>query len=235
MPCDFYASVSSISSVLPLCSKGPARQVGLVIDPTRSPMILVALAPFAAFLRCRGWTIHLVGLGRGALSWPGVSHELFASIVPFPLSLATTPPTTTSRDAYLGTPIPRLTGSDWDAAVGTLAGFDLVVSVENTFAHRLMGQLRDMKVETWALIGMIDAIGQSVEIVNACAAFEHAYQKIVVLNAKILRLCCALGFPAEKLRRWGEDEVGSNDDWSGCLPISLPANVVSNPSAFDRR
>jgi hypothetical protein len=198
-------------------------------------MILVALAPFAAFLRCGGWTIHLVGLGRGALSWPDVSHELFASIVPFPLSLATTPATTTSRDAYLGTPIPRLTGSDWNAAVGTLAGFDLVVSVENTFAHRLMGQLRYMQVETWALFGMTGAIGQSVEIVNACAAFEHAYQKIVVLNAKILRLCRALGFPPEKLRRWGEDEVGNSDDWCRCLSVSLPANVVSEPRAFDRR
>jgi hypothetical protein len=116
-------------------------------------------------------------------------------------------------NAYLGTLIPRINASDCDAALGTLAAFDLVISAENTFAHSLVGQLRDLNVETWVLLGIADDIAQSAEMVNACAAFEHAYQTIIVLNPKVLRLCRALGLPSEKLRRWNEGSASGNDAW----------------------
>ena len=91
---------------------------------------LAGLLPFVVLLRGQGWSVHLAGLGSGRLSWSDASHKLFASIIPLPLSLTTPEPATTSRDAYLGTPIPRIIGSDCDVAVDTLAGFDIVISVE---------------------------------------------------------------------------------------------------------
>ena len=234
MPADFYHSVHRVSSVLPLCSSGPTRQVALAIDSARSAVTLAAVASFVALLCGQGWRIHLAGLGSGPLSWSDDSHKLFASIIPLPLSLATPEPAMTSRDAYLGTPIPRTTGSDCELAVDTLAGFDIVISVENNFAHGLMGRLRDLRVETWALLGTAESVGRAAEVVNACAAFEHAYQMIVVLNAKTLRLCRALGLPPEKLRRWSEVEVSNDDDWCACLPVSLPTSFASNLSADNR-
>jgi hypothetical protein len=97
-----------------------------------------------------------------------------------------------------------------------------------------MGRFGDLRFETCALFGTPESVGQAAEVVNACAAFEHAYQMIVVLNAKTLRLCRALGLPPEKLRRWSEVEVSNDDDWCGCLPVSLPASFASNLSADNR-
>jgi hypothetical protein len=231
MPADFYGAVHRIPSVLPLCSRGgsrdSARRVALVVDPPRSELTLAALEPFIALLRRQGSAVHLVGLGRGELVWSGASRELCASIIPFPLSLGKRERETAGHDAYLGTAIPRLSDTDRGAAVGTLAAFDLVISVENTFAHTLAGQLRDLKVETWALLGIPDGAEQSAEIVNACAAFEHAYQTIIVLNPKTLRLCRALGLPSEKLRRWSEGAIDNDDDWAECSNLSRPASVSS--------
>ena len=218
-PADFYFSVHRIPSVLPLASANPSRQVALVVDPTGAALTWVPLGQFAATLCRQGWAIHLVGLGTAGMVWSEAAHALSASIIPLPLSLATSEQTTESPDAYLGTPIPRMSASDRDAASGTLAAFDLVISVENTFAHTLVGQLRDLNVETWALLGIAD--GRSAEIVNACAAFEHAYQIIIVSDPKTLRLCRALGLPSEKLRRWCEGAVSDDEDWSECPELSL--------------
>ena len=223
MPRDLYRSVCDLPSVMPLGSRSAAREVALVIDPARSPAILTVLAPFIADLRRRDWSVHLIGLGWGTLFWPGDAQDLFASIIPFPLSLTTSERAAIARDAYLGTPIARIAGDDCATAVGTMAGFDLVISAENTAAHALMGRLRDLKVETWALLGIADVNTQTAETVNACAAFEYAYQTIIVLNIDALRLCRALGLPPEKLRRWGEDEASGEDDWCRCPSLSSTA------------
>src|SRR5215469_3169514 len=41
----------------------------------------------------------------------------------------------------------------------------------------------------------------------------------------MLRLCRALGFPSEKLRRWSEDAINEDDDWCGCPRLSLSASI----------
>jgi glycosyltransferase involved in cell wall biosynthesis len=230
MPWDLYVGTHHLATVLPLCSSENTRQVALVVDPVRAEATLTALAPFAAFLRGQGWRIHLIGLGGGALSWSAESHELFDSIVPLPFSLAAPAPRTRSQDAYIGTPIPRISGGDGAASVGTLAGFDLIISVENVLVHAVAGRLRDLKVETWALLGLADAITQRAEIVNACAAFEHAYRTIVVLDAQTFRLCRALGLPVDKLRRWGEGDLSDND-WCQCPRLQLPQADLPGSSA----
>lgn len=232
MPCDLYRGVCDLPSVMPVRPGGSARQVALVVDPPRSAAILPALAPFTAYLRDRGWNIHLVGLGWGTLSWPGDTEHLLASIVPFPLSLTTSERATTRREAYLGTPITRIAGDDYAAAVGTLAGFDLVISAENTAAHTLTARLGDLRIETWALLGIADDTAQTAEAVNACAAFEYAYQTIVVLNVHALRLCRALGLPPEKLWRWSEDDGGDADDWRRC-PRLLSATAAIRGIAIE--
>jgi len=225
MPRDLYGSVCDLPSVMPLRSGNSAREVALVVDPARSPAILAALAPFIADLRLRDWSVHLVGLGWGTLFWPGDAQDLFTSIIPFPPSLTTSERAATGRDAYLGTPIARMGGEDCAAAVGTMAGFDLVISAENTVAHRLMGRLRDLKIETWALLGIADVTTQTAEAINACAAFEYAYQTIIVFNTDALRLCRALGLPPEKLRRWRKDEDSGEEDWRRCP--SLPSTTAA--------
>jgi hypothetical protein len=97
-PADFYFSVHRIPSVLPLTSTGPSRHVALVIDPACSALTWPALGQFAAALAGHGWTIHLVGLGKGGMVWSDASHALFASVIPLPLTLADPERATESRE-----------------------------------------------------------------------------------------------------------------------------------------
>jgi glycosyltransferase involved in cell wall biosynthesis len=227
LPADFYGRVHDLPSVLALGPKGAAGQMALVIDPERADVVLPAVAPFVARLRRRGWSIHLVGMGAAALSWSDHAQDLFASVIPFSTPLATSERAIIRGDAYLGTLIPRLEDSDLAMAVGTLAPFDVVISVENALVHALMGRLRKLRVETWALLGIADPTTPPVETINACAAFEHAYRRVIVLDEDTRRLCRALGFPPEKVRHWVAEDAGNDDDWVPRSPVS--AAPVATP------
>jgi glycosyltransferase involved in cell wall biosynthesis len=204
MPWDLYRNIYHVPTVLPLRVGAQDRQAALVLDPSRASAALSALARFMELLRGSGYRLHLAGFGREGLCWPAEAHELFDSVLPLPLSLIAATPQTTGFDAYLGTPVVRPSEGDLAAVVGALAGFDLVVSVENSIVHAAAGRLRDLGVEMWALLGTGTAPAPAAELVNACAAFEHAYRTIVVLDDGMLGLCRALGLPPEKLVCWKE-------------------------------
>ena len=137
----------------------------------------------------------------------------------------------TPGDAYLGTPVGRLSVADLTDALGTLAGFDVIVSIQHGLAHTLTGHLRKLQVEAWALLGreLLDAgsaaAGQRlIGPVTACAAFEHAYQRIIALDPQTLDLCRAVGIPADKLYRWGDAPAESTGGWERCPLLELSAS-----------
>jgi hypothetical protein len=161
--------------------------------------------------------------------------NVFDRIIPAPVISPATP--LTSRDAYLGTPVGRLSVADLTDALGTLAGFDVIVSIQHGLAHTLTGQLRKLQVEAWALLGrqLLDAgsaAGQRlIGPVTACAAFEHAYQRIIALDPQTSDLCRAVGIPADKLYRWGDAPAESAGGWERCPPLELsaPDEQVAEP------
>ena len=94
------------------------------------------------------------------------------------------------------------------------------MTVQHTLGHTLTGWLRKLKVETWAVLGEALRHGApAAEAINACAAYEHAYHTVVVLDPRTLRLCLALGFPPDKLRRWGDVPANDDGDWGGCCRL----------------
>ncbi|ALJ38430.1 glycosyltransferase family 2 protein [Azospirillum brasilense] len=229
MPEDVYQTVHRLPSVLPLLPPaGNRRLAALVAEPADTEGLDTAVR-MARWLAGKGYDAHLVALGGGHLSLTEAAAEVFASIIPHPLPLVLPEHPLTRRSAYLGTPLRPLGVDEEDMAVGTLAVFDLVVTVRHGVAHSLMGRLRALGVAGWALLGPSVAPDAPTlaDAVNGCAAFEHAYQAIVPLDARTFRLCQALGLPPDKLRRW-EDAMEPDTDWLACPPLSM---CLSEPSA----
>ncbi|AWJ82074.1 hypothetical protein TSH58p_00555 (plasmid) [Azospirillum sp. TSH58] len=230
-PEDVYRTVHQLPSVLPLLHPvGNRRLAALVADPADAAALDTA-ARMARWLAAKGYDAHLVALGGRSLSLTAEMVEAFASVIPHPLPLVLPERPLTRRDAYLGTPLRPLDPVEEDGAVGTLAVFDLVVTVRHGAAHPLMGRLRALGVTGWALLGSSDApdAPSLADAVNGCAAFEHAYQTVVPLDARTVRLCQGLGFPPDKLRRWEDaTEPDADPDWAACVPLS---SCLPDPSA----
>ncbi|WP_449228472.1 glycosyltransferase [Azospirillum argentinense] len=228
-PEDVYETVHRLPSVLPLLpAAGNRGLAALVADPADAGALDTA-ARMARWLAGMGWDAHLVALGGGEL--PLTATAAFASVIPHPLPLVLPERPLARRDAYLGTALRPMDAVEEDRAVGTLAVFDLVVTVRHGAAHPLMGRLRALGVTGWALLGASAApdAPSLAETVNGCAAFEHAYQTVVPLDARTFRLCRALGFPPDKLRRWEDAaEPGADPEWDTCATLS---SCLPDPTA----
>lgn len=215
-PRDVYWTVHKLPSALPLLRQ--PRQAALVVEPGNPAKLDIAVR-MAGWLKALGYEPHLVAMGKGELPLPPPVMETVASVIPFLLPLVLPERPLTSRDAYLGTPVPKLDEDDEDMAVGTLAAFDLVVTVQHGIGHSLMGRLRKLGVTTWAVLGVPEEGRSAADAVNGCAAFEHAYQTIVPLDGRTFRLCQALALPLDKLRRWSAVDgagQGEDADWAQC-------------------
>jgi hypothetical protein len=232
MPADIYRDTHRLASVLPVLPTETGREAALVIDPTRSVRALPVTAGLGAWLRQHGWGVHLIAMGTGQFACSPEHHAIFATVIPCPVPLAMAARPITARDAYLGTPVPCLDPREGADAVGTLAAFDVVVAVQHGLAHTLMGRLRKLQVETWAVLGLVDDTASPADAVNACAAYEHAYQTVIILDAATHRLCRALGLPPEKLRRWGEGGAQADDEWHAIPSLSVsPASAPGSQVA----
>jgi len=145
----------------------------------------------------------LVGLGSGSLAWTQEEGAVFESIILFPSPFLPPALNTKRTDAYLGAVTTLMTDGDLDYALGTLAAFDRVAVFDHPAAHALIGELRRLGVETWAILGEDPGAGEGerspFDSVTACAAFENAYDVIVALDGNTETLCRALGLPAAKL------------------------------------
>ncbi len=230
-PRDVYWTVHQMPTALPLLRDG--RQAALVVEPGCPRKHDTALR-MARWLRERGYRPHLVAMGTGKTAWAPEAADTLDTVIPFPMPLVLPERPLTRREAYLGTPVRDWDHDEEDLAVGTLVAFDLVVTVQHGPAHGLMGRLRKLGVTTWALLGLPEDGRTAADVVNGCAAFEHAYQTIVPLDARSFRLCQALALPLDKLRRWESqprETMGEGDepDWDVCPALVDPLTPL--PSA----
>jgi hypothetical protein len=242
MPRDVYLDTHVLPSILQVAAPGEGRTAALVVDPAGSARAVPVALRFGGWLRRQGWRVDLVALGNGRLNWPaGVEGgNVFDRIIPAPVISPATP--LTSKNAYLGTPVRHLSLADLTDALGTLAGFDAIVSIQHGLVHTLTGHLRKLQVEAWALLGreLLDAgsaaAGQRlIDPVTACAAFEHAYQRIIALDPQTTDLCRAVGIPADKLYRWGEVPAESTVGWQRCPLLDLPARPAPDGQTVEPR
>lgn len=203
LPRDVYPELFDLPSVL-ACGSSDARPCAALVLASAAPESVATAARLARTFIEEGWEVHLVTLGK-ELALHRDHARCFSQIIVLPLPELLT---RAQARAYQGMLMPCFDQSDMNDAVSTLAGYHRAVSVDGGVSHTLMGALRRLKVETWALLGYCEQDQGASQAVNVCAAFEQAYTTIVVSNAEILRLCRAFGMPHTKMRYW----PGQNDD-----------------------
>lgn len=219
-PRDVYPELFDLPSVFACGSSDESPCAALVLASVTPESLAIAARLALTFVE-EGWAAHLVTFGR-ELALSPEQAEPFSQIVTLPL------PALLSRartHAYQGTRMPRFEQSDMDDAVATLAGYHRVISVDGGISHTLMGALRRLKVETWALLGFCEQDQAAGELVNASAAFEQAYTHIVVRDAEILRLCRAFGMPHAKMRYWPGQNTDFASDALGLAPLMASASA----------
>ncbi|MEP9375078.1 glycosyltransferase family A protein [Aquabacter sp. CN5-332] len=202
LPRDAYPELFDLMSVF-ACPSSDASPCAALVLASPAPESVATAARLALTLNEEGWDVHLVTFETD-LALPPDHAKCFSQIIALPL------PTLLSRAqtrSYEGTRMPCFQPRDTLDAVSTLAGYHRAVSVDGGASHTLMGALRRLKVETWALLGFCEQDQAASQVVNACAAFEQAYTHIVVKDAGILPLSRAFGMPQAKMRHWPDQNT----------------------------
>lgn len=193
VPRDLYPELFNTPSAFPAAALD--RSVALVVDEA-TPAAIALAARLAEAQRKEGQVPHLVTFGRH-LAGGTENLEVFREIVTLPLD-SLCGDGASARQSYLGTSLPLLDWRDRQAAQATLAAYSRVISIGSPVLHLIAGALRQLKVETWAVLARQDN-QSAVDAVTACSAFEQAYDAILLDTEEMLHLCRALGIPARKL------------------------------------
>lgn len=226
LPRDVYPELFNLPSAF-ACGSSDARPLAALVLASGAPESVATAERLALTLIEEGWDVHLVTLGRELALAPGRA-KCFSQIIALPL------PELLSRArtrTYQGTPMPCFDQLDMDDAISTLAGYHRAVSVDGGVSHTLMGALRRLKVETWALLGYGERDQAASQVVNACAAFEQAYTHIAVRNAEILHLCRAFGMPNTKMRYWPDRNTDLDLEGIGLKPLIASAETPNSRRA----
>lgn len=199
MPRDVYAHLG-LPSVFPCAVQASDKRRAALVVESGMAGALAAAEQIRDLLGSRGWNVDLVIIGDEIETSLTASHT-YSEIVLLPHEALRVLSGAGDYRIYSGTVIPYLDGFGAEDVIATLAAYQLVVSVTSNLAHSLMGSLRQLKIETCCLL-QADASQSPADVVNACAAFEQAYDAIVVEDQPMLHLCSALGIPRRKLHSW---------------------------------
>lgn len=206
LPRHVYPELFNLPSVLPAGREQDGRRAALILNSTDAKKLSVA-KELAQTLHFDGFAVHLLIFGTACPDL--VPRSVFSQIIVMPLPHLLSG---VKSDTYQAGSIWRLEPTHMNDAVGALAAYDLVVSMDGGLAHSLMGSLKRLKVETWALLGRGTGAVESEEI-NSCSAFEQAYNAIIVPDCDAAHLCRAFGIPDTRLRLW-KDVINSADDFA---------------------
>ncbi|MGO4573359.1 glycosyltransferase family 2 protein [Microvirga sp. 2TAF3] len=200
LPRDIYSHIG-LPSVFPCADlAGKNQRAALVVEPGM-PGALAAADRMCDLLSGRGWIVDLVIIGNEIESSLSALDN-YTEIVMLPLTALQVSSGAGDHRIYNGTGIPSLDAFKMEDAIATFAAYQLVISVTSSVANTVMGSLRRLKVRTCCLLQADSSHRSPAELINACAAFEQAYDAIVVEDQPMLHLCRALGIPQRKIYPW---------------------------------
>jgi glycosyltransferase involved in cell wall biosynthesis len=226
LPRDVYPELFELNTAF-ACGSSDVRPRAALVLASAAPESVATAAGLARTLIDEGWEVDLVALEKD-LALPPDHASCFSQIIVLPL------PELLSRAgarSYQGTRMTCFDQSDMSDVVATLAGYHRAVSVDGGVSHTVMGALRRLKVEIWALLGYCEQDQETSQAVNACAAFEQAYASIIVSNAEILRLCRAFGLPHTKMRYWADRGSGQDFEELGVQALIADASPSTTRQA----
>lgn len=86
-------------------------------------------------------------------------------------------------------------------ALGLLCGMDVVIETHSLGGRCIMARLREWGVRTMTTLHLVDhdSIGAPVGNPHMALAYEHAYDRILVISRNLRDWCLAHGIPREKI------------------------------------
>ncbi|MDO9711065.1 glycosyltransferase [Paracraurococcus lichenis] len=188
-----------LGTTLPLLPEPGRREIGFLLPLFAFAGLEKVVMRQARVLRGRGWRTHLVVAGALSMDWGPEVTESFDTVTLFQglgedrLEFDT---------GYFGGVTSRMDRDPAAAdALGLLALCDVVVNTHAVGCHALMAPLRRLGVKAFGALHLVErtAWGEPNGNPQTLAAYEHAYDGVLVISEALRRWCIGQGLPRDKL------------------------------------
>ncbi|HEX8374565.1 MAG TPA: glycosyltransferase family 4 protein, partial [Geminicoccaceae bacterium] len=185
--------------IYPLVAPPSRPQIGFLLPVAAFGGVERVVANYALACRARGYGTHLfVTAYREARLAPPFA-EAFDTVA---FAGSTMEGRWQGEQTYFGAaPSNWALHGDRRDALGLLAPMDAILNTHATDGHAVMAQLRRLGVRTLAGLHLVerDALDRPMGNPHLALAYEHAYDKLVVISRDLADWCVGQGVPASKL------------------------------------
>ena len=198
-----YEKICGIGIPLPVSrSAGSRGEIGFLIPLHAFGGVEKVVANQARVLRSQGYRPHLFLSGTARFLLTAETRAAFVSVNPlfcpgFDAEVA-------GYD-YLGVPMsgfernadPRLLRD----VLGLLSGMDVVINTHSLGGHGIAARLRRLGVRMMVSLHLVehDRAGAPSGNPHMALAYEHAYERVLVISRRLWAWCVAHGVPEDKL------------------------------------
>ncbi|TCZ66033.1 glycosyltransferase [Roseicella aquatilis] len=188
-----------LGATLPVLPRPGRRDIGFMLPLFAFAGVEKVVLNQSRVLRARGWRTHLVIAGALRMQHGADTAEAFDSITLF---------------AGLGEDDIAWAGGYFDAAMsrfgqapgvadalGALAGCDAVINTHSIACHALAAPLRRLGVKVFGALHLVERTAWDEPLGNphALAAYEHAYDGVLVISDALRRWCIGHAVPRDKV------------------------------------
>ncbi|MFC7472730.1 glycosyltransferase [Dankookia sp. GCM10030260] len=188
-----------LGATLPRLPAPGKRDIGFLLPLFSFAGVEKVLLRQAQVLRARGWRTHLVVAGALRMDW---GPEVGASFDSVTLFQGLGEQWLEYDAGYFGITTSHM---DRDAAaadaLGVLAGCDAVVNTHAMGCHALAASLRRLGVRVFGGLHLVERTRWDEPLGNphSLAAYEHAYDGLLVISDALRAWCIGHGIPRDKL------------------------------------
>ena len=192
-------ALQGLGPILPRLPAPGRRDIGFIVPLFSFAGLEKVILNQAAVLRGCGWRTHLIVLGS---AWIDRGEEFSAAFNSVLLMDRLGEEAIAWEGGYFGAGVSHFGGSEAARDVlGVLATMDVVVNVHSLAAQALMAPLRRLGVRTFGGLHLLERgpHGEPRGTPNVQAAYEHAYDGIMVISDQLRDWCVGAGVPDEKI------------------------------------
>ncbi|MFZ4409890.1 MAG: glycosyltransferase [Paracraurococcus sp.] len=188
-----------LGATLPLLPAPGRREIGFLLPLFAFAGLEKVVMRQAQVLRARGWRTHLVVAGTLRMEWRPELAEIFDTVTLFQglgedsLEFDT---------GYFGGTTSRMGGHPGTPdALGVLAHCDVVINTHAVGCHALAASLRRLGTRVFGALHLIERTpwGEPHGNPHMLAAYEHAYDGVLVISDELRRWCIGHGLPRDKI------------------------------------
>ena len=192
-------ALQGLGPILPRLPAPGRRDIGFILPLFSFAGLEKVILNQAMVLRGCGWRTHLIVLGA---AWIDRGEEFAAAFDSVLLMDRLGEDAIAWEGGYFGAGVSHFGGSAAARDVlGVLAALDVVVNVHSLAAQALMAPLRRLGVRTFGGLHLLERgpHGEPRGTPNVQAAYEHAYDGIMVISDQLRDWCLGAGIPDEKI------------------------------------